>query len=119
MTRKKDIKESSGPITPLPQDIAPLASHVVPSYLREKGLLSICSSPFSMSVHALRKVEEQRQTVIWNYKEPSVLVFILFQNQRIASFGSLTTYQNERTVGPGYFKNLKEPMVFMKELAMN
>jgi len=72
-----------------------------------------------MSVQALRKVEEQRRMVIWNYKEPSVLVFILFPNQRITSFGSLITYQNERTAGPGYFKNLKGPMVFMKEMAMN
>ncbi len=67
---------SSGPIT---QDIAPLASHVVPSYLWEKGVLSICSLPFSMSVQALRKVEEQRRTVIWNYKEPSVLVLDYFK----------------------------------------
>jgi hypothetical protein len=61
-----------------------------------------------MSVQALRKGEEQWRTVIWNCKEPSVWVFILFQNQRIASFGSLTTDQNERTVGPGYFQNLQE-----------
>lgn len=129
MTRKKDIKESLNstcvecgvpdPSPHTPQDIAPLASHVVPSYLWEKGVLSVCSLPFSMSVQALRKVEDQQRTVIWNYKEPSVLVFILFQNQRIVSFGSLTTYQNERTVGPGYFKNLKELMVLLKELAIN
>jgi hypothetical protein len=30
-------------------------------------------------VQALRKVEEQRRTVIWNYKEPSVLVLDYFK----------------------------------------
>jgi hypothetical protein len=31
----------------------------------------------------------------------------------------LEKYQNQQTAGPGYFKNIKEPAVFTKELAMN
>jgi hypothetical protein len=88
----------------------------VHSYLSENGLLSICSLPFSMSVQALRKVEEQLFGILKNH------LFWFLYYFKIRGSPVLVLWQHIRMkelLGPGYFKSLKEHMVFMKELAMN
>jgi len=52
-------------------------------------------------------------------KEPSIWVLQILQNQRTLNFGFLKSIQNQRIVSSNCFKNLKELMVFMKELSNN
>ncbi len=60
---------------------------------------------------------------IWIFKESIVSVLLLFWNQRIVGSVSLeknqNQNQNERNIDPGYFKNLKELEIFMKEPIKN
>jgi len=40
-----------------------------------------------------------------------------FKNQRTVSSGSLSENQNQRTTGPGYFKNLKRTGSFQERIS--
>jgi hypothetical protein len=40
-----------------------------------------------------------------------------FKNQRTVSSGSLSKNQNQRTTGPGYFKNLKRTGSFQERIS--
>jgi hypothetical protein len=48
-----------------------------------------------------------------------VLVLQIFENQRNTQFHFIEKFANQRVAGSNYFRTLKEPEVFMRELTKN
>ncbi len=56
---------------------------------------------------------------IWLYQQLLLLGSKNISRSQNRRFWFLEKIRIKRTINPGYFKNLKEPVVFMKEAAMN